>query len=85
MTGEHVIYDETADLSLAAENPAPADPQLEADFATLALIRRLRDNHTTWTRIGIELGMTGPQAKRHHRRLHASTRRAWYLRHNQAN
>ena len=83
MTGQHVIYDEAAAFSLGAEDSTPADPRLERDFAELTLIRRLRNNHTTWTRIGAQLGMTGPQAKQHHKHLTARTRRAWYLHHNQ--
>ena len=83
MTGEHVIYDETAAFSPAAENPAPADPQLEADMTRLTLIRQARDRGATWAEIGVTLGMSGRDAKRHAHRLHASTRRAWYLHHNQ--
>lgn len=85
MTGQRAIYDEAARFSLAAGNSTAADPRLERDFAELTLIRRLRANHTTWTRIGAQLGMTGPQAKQHHKHLTARTRRAWYLHHNQEN
>lgn len=69
--------------SVAAIDSTPADPGLERDLTELTLIRRLRDNRTTWHRIGLELGMTGPEARRHHKHLTARTRRAWYLQHNQ--
>lgn len=70
-------------FSLAAENPTPAAGQLKADLARLGLIRQARDRGIPWAHIGATLGMTGPQAKRHAHRLHATTRRAWYLHHNQ--
>ena len=68
-------------FSLAAGDSTPAD--LEADLARLALIRRLLANRTTWHRIGLQLGMTGPEAKHHHAHLTRQTRRAWYLHNNQ--
>ncbi len=83
MTGEHVLYDEAARFSLGAEDSTPADAQLEADFARLTLIRTALAQGSPWARIGATLGMTGPQAKQHHKRLAARTRRAWYLHHNQ--
>ena len=69
--------------SLAAAESTAADRQLEADFARITLIRASRAQGTPWARIGAELGMTGPQAKQHHKHLTARTRRAWYLHHNQ--
>ena len=83
MTGEYVIYDEAAAFSLAADNSTPPDAQLEADMARLTLIRQARNRGATWQHIGATLGMTGPAAKQHAKHLHATTRRAWYLHHNQ--
>ena len=70
-------------FSLAARNSTGTNPQLEADLAQLGLIRQARGNGATWTQIGRTLGMTGPEAKRHHARLTRATRRTWYLHHNQ--
>ena len=72
-------------FSLAARNSTGTNPQLEADLAQLGLIRQARNRGATWTHIGQTLGMTGPAAKRHYHRLHAATRRTWYLHHNQEN
>ena len=83
MTSDYVIYDEVAAFSLAAANRTETDPQLEADMARLTLIRQARDRGATWNTIGGQLGMTGREAKRHAHHLHATTRRAWYLHHNQ--
>lgn len=70
---------------VAARNPAPADPQLEADLACLRLIYDLRGKGFTWAFIGHTLDMTGPQAKRHWKRLGTKTGRAWRLQQNQQN
>ena len=68
---------------LAAEDGTAADRRLKADLARITLIRASRSQGTPWARIGATLGMTGPEAKRHHRLLTTRTRRAWYLHHNQ--
>ena len=85
MTGRHLIYDEAANFSLAAGDSTAADPQLEADFARVTLIRASRTQGTPWARIGAEFGMTAKIATREAKRLTAATRRAWYLHHNQEN
>ena len=83
MTGQHVIYDEAARFSLAADESAAADRQLEADFARVTLIRASRSQGTPWARIGATQGKPPKVAKRDAKRLTAATRRAWYLQHNQ--
>ncbi len=83
MTGEHVIYDEAARFSLGAGDSTHADPQLEHDFAAVALTRRSRNLGATWTVIGRAEGKPPKIAKRDAKRLAARTRRAWYLHHNQ--
>ena len=62
--------------SLAAEDSSAADRKLEHDLATIDLIDRAKANGTTWAVIGATLGMTGPEAKRHARKLRDQARRA---------
>lgn len=73
---EHVIYDETARFSVAAEDTAAADAQSRHDLAALDLIGRAKAGGATWTAIGATLGMTGREAKRHAHKLTARTRQA---------
>ena len=53
--------------SLAANYPA---------MRRLDLIDRAKANGTSWAVIGATLGMTGPEAKRHARRLRDQARKA---------
>ncbi len=68
-------------FSLAAQDPAPAD--LQADMARLTLTRQARTGGASGATIDRAQGGTNPKlAKRDHKRLHAATRRAWYLQQN---
>jgi hypothetical protein len=61
--------------SLAAKDAA-AGARSRHDLAALDLISRAKAGGATWAAIGAALGMTGPEAKRHARKLRTRTRRA---------
>ena len=60
-------------------SPEAAASSLAAVYSTarrLELIDRAKANGTSWAVIGATLGMTGPEAKRHARKLRDQARRA---------
>lgn len=48
----------------------------EADSLRLELIDRARGNRASWRVIGLTLGMSGPEAKRHAKKLRERVKRA---------